>query len=166
MNPATYRNLIYTYAIPAALAAGILQVLLTVTAVIRSADPEMGLTGAMGVTFGVVALMQAIGSLLLFPFLFTWVSQRLGATSRFDEVVGITAVAAVPGLLLLLLGVFTVPGDILLLGSSLLSMGLFVWGLSQMNETELLPTLGHTVAVWLILLVGGGLAFLMLDLLF
>lgn len=160
----TYKELIYTRWPILLTAAGLLYFLLSVIAAGRTEVPAEVSSGLIVMAI-VVSSFQAIGSLLLFPYLFTFISKRLGATSQFDEVAGVTAVSMVPTLLLLVLGLFQTPGDGPVLLGSLISMGLFVYGLSQMNETPLLNTLGHTVVVWLILILGAGLLTTVLSIL-
>ncbi|MCY1703814.1 hypothetical protein [Deinococcus sp. SL84] len=164
MNAEQYKDIVYTYWLPAAITAGVLYVILSLVG--ASMSPAAGgLTPALMVLAGVVSFSQALGSLLVFPYLFTLISRRLGATTKFDEVLGVTAIATLPTLALLIISMFGTPGDGPVLLASVLSMGLFVYGLSQMNETPLLPTLGHTVAVWLLLILGAGVLSILLNVL-
>lgn len=93
------------------------------------------------------SLVSAGLTLGLFPYVFSFLSRRLGARSDVREVRNISAAAFVGTLAGLLLQTLTSIGAFAVIGG-LLSTAIFVYGLSLANETDVLDALKHSLAVW------------------
>ncbi|GAA5533859.1 hypothetical protein [Deinococcus aluminii] len=107
---------------------------------------------------GVVNATLALG---LFPWVFTWLSRRLGAPSEVGEVRTITALSLVPVILLMLLSTLAgLTGPLAVLGSAC-ALAVFVHGLALANGSSFTRALLHVLAVVGLLL----LAFVVFSLL-
>lgn len=98
------------------------------------------------------SLVNATLTLGVFPYVFSFLSRRLGAKSDVREVRNISAAAFVPTLTGLLLAALTSVNAFAAVGG-LLSTAIFVYGLSLANGTDVPDALKHSLLVWGIIIV-------------
>lgn len=108
------------------------------------------------------ALVNAALTVLVYPFVFTALSRRLGAHTEQTDIRVLSTLCLLPNLLGLLLTAFT---HVSLFGllSGLVSTLIFVYGLSLANGTDMFAAFRHTLAIWgIIILTVIGVKFLTL----
>lgn len=110
------------------------------------------------------SVVNAALTLLVFPYVFTFISRRFGAQTKLRDVRGMSAAVFVPTLSGLLLTTITGLNFFAALGG-LLSSAAFIYGLSMTNDTDLLAAARHTLAVWGVIILAATVIKLALQLL-